>query len=56
MKKIFNLILFFLTVISCQNNLKNVFTRTISNLDPNLSYQNELIMYENNIFSGKIEL
>ena len=56
MKKIFNLILFFLTVISCQNNLKNVFTRTISNLDPNLSYQNELIMYGNNIFSGKIEL
>lgn len=56
MKKIFNLILFFLTVISCQNNLKNVFTKTISNLDPNLSYQNELIMYENNIFSGKIEL
>ena len=56
MKKIFNLILFFLTVISCQNNFKNVFTRTISNLDPNLSYQNELIMYENNIFSGKIEL
>ena len=56
MKKIFNLILFFLTVISCQNNLKNVFTRTTSNLDPNLSYQNELIMYGNNIFSGKIEL
>lgn len=56
MKKIFNLILFFLTVISCQNNLKNVFTKTISNLDPNLSYQNELIMYGNNIFSGKIEL
>ncbi|WP_314714770.1 YARHG domain-containing protein [Leptotrichia wadei] len=56
MKKIFILVLFFLTIISCQNNLKNVFTKTISNLDPNLSYQNELIVYENNMFSGKIEL
>ena len=56
MKKIFILILLFLTIISCQNNLKSVFTKTISNSDSNLSYQNELIMYKNNGFSGKIEL
>jgi len=52
MKKILILILFFLTIISCQNNLKKVFIKTISNLDSNLHYQNELIMYKNNIFSG----
>jgi hypothetical protein len=56
MKKILTMVLLFLIIISCQNNFENEFTKTISNSDSNLSYQNEFIMYQDNKFSGKVEL